>query len=225
MASTTLTQFQQAAQAEVGFDSGNSTETTLLTKWTNEMYEDVLRRSKCRIRPFSTTLTSGTADYSLPTSVLAITELYVLSGSTQRELERLTFEELIFKRQASATAGNVRWYAIQGDMLSLYPTPGTGETLRGFYVRRPTALSGGSDVPSDVPAEFHQVIEWGLLWRANGYGERGSTAMGEVWRQRYLEGIKEMASAANQKGGRRLPTRRVRDRRHVVRDRSEDTVW
>jgi len=149
MASTTLANYRTRVAAKLGLDS--SADTSLIDAWVNEAYEDVLSRTHCKVRPATMDLTSGTASYSLPTAVLAIEEIYNTATGGDYLLERLPLQELAYMRRNTAPANNdpARYYTFEGaDLIELYPTPGTGETLTLWYVPRPTALSKSIAPPS-----------------------------------------------------------------------------
>ncbi len=54
--------------------------------------------------------------------------------------------------------GTPNAYAVSGTSIYLRPVPGADVTLRVIYIPVLTALSAGSDVPSEFPADFHLTL-------------------------------------------------------------------
>lgn len=208
MASTTLAQYRTAVAAHIGLNNASgSDEQTQIDRWVGEAYEDVVLRTHCKVRRASMSLTAAEQEYSLPTAAMQILDVYVESDSDSYPLERVTLQEAIQHRRASSAAAPPRVYVQKGDYLELYPAPASGDSLVVYYVPRPTALTA-NDAPSDVPAEWHQLIEFYALWRACAYDENRPKDEGLYWRVLYDRGITEMKRALGRRGGTRLAAAR-----------------
>jgi len=95
----------------------------------------------------------------------------------------------------------------------VWPTPSESGTITVYYVPRPATLSSGSDTPSEIPAEFHKLVEWYALAEAADYVDDESSGMGALYLQRYEKGIREALKAVSRKGGKlapNVPGRRTR---------------
>ena len=228
MASRTLAQFRTIVASKVGLDNSTSGDQTLIDMWVNEGYEDILLQTHCKVLGCTMTLTSGTNDYTLDTDILSILKIYNSASSINYYMERVTLGDIVDMRRAgnSGAVPPARYYAVAGsNLLTVYPTPGSGETLTVYYVPRPTALSASSDVPSDVPAEFHKAIEFYALREAADYDDDQSSYIGRYYDQQYVAWIQRIKKNVLQMGGSRLPRavlNRTRRLSSVPHDPSQD---
>jgi hypothetical protein len=155
-------------------------------------------------------LTAGSSDYTLPTAILDIQDLYDTSSDQDYPLERRPVEELLRYRLNSDESSPAKIYALNGaNLLMVYPTPASADTLTVYYVPRPTALSTGSDDPSSatlggIPSEYHFGIELYAYWKAADYDDDQSSAQGTRYKEEYEQFIARMRRDLMQKGGRRL---------------------
>lgn len=154
------------------------------------------------------TTTAGTHTYTLPAGVMTVKEVLNTEGSTDWTFERSTLAEIINYRRAQGAAP-ARYYAVEGsNMLTLYPTPGDGETITVWYVPAVTAMTGSSQTPTGVPAEFQQAIEFYALARAAEFDQHAASQFGTYWLARYEQLVRECRKANRQHGGQR--TARIR---------------
>lgn len=210
MASTTLTRLRIQVAAVIGTDvTSGSDDETLVTEWINEGMEQFMLDTGCVAKWATMSLTSGTHTYTLPTGAMAIHEVQNEQGGDSYRLERVTLQELVELRRRDGAAP-ARWYAVVGsNMLSLYPTPGSGETLTVWYVPRPTAMSTGSETPGDgtgnreIPAEFHKAVFEYAAARAAEYDQHGPSQYGTYFRALYEKSVRDCRKAMFGKGGRR----------------------
>ena len=208
----TLNSLRRAVQQKIGLDTTtSSTEETLLDEWINEGVVDVLLRTRCNVNCADITLTANTWKYNFSTAILAVNDVAVESASTgeQTVLTRTTPEQILRLRQGQPlTSDRIQYYALNGsDMLMLYPTPSTADTLEIYYVPRPTALSLTAHDPSNetyggVPTEYHKAIEFYALWQAADYDDDTSSQIGEYYRSMYEQWLVRIRMAARHKGGR-----------------------
>lgn len=217
-----LSDYRSEVNAILGMGSD---EQALIDEFVNEGVEEFVTRSQCYQKPFTLALTSGTATYTLGTAILAFKNLVnVYTGGT-RWLEQMAIDELDALRHGTdATGGPARYYAIQGgNALVVYPKPGAGETLKGWYVPRPAALAVAGDSPTEIPFEYHLAPEWWALFRAANMDENRSQSNGRVYRELFDEQVRSCRKRLLHKGGRlgriRLGTRAV-----SPHDPSQD-VW
>jgi len=219
----TLTQFRAELAAVLGLDNNASGDQTYMDSFINEGVADVLLKTHCKAAPFTMALTAGQNNYTLSTDVLAIIELNVTSSS-DFTLERMTPAEILRLRRNSNANSPSLSYAVSGaDLLMLYPTPSSADTLTGIYVPRPATLASGSDTPSEIPAEWHKLVSFYALYRAADMDDDASSEMGERYRMLYDTGVREMRGAVYKHGGKMAPIRlKARRRQFVPHDPSAD---
>jgi hypothetical protein len=204
MASTTLAQYRTRVAAKLGLDNSTDGDQGLIDSWLNEAYEEVLTKTHCKVRPATMAFTAGSAQYSLPTQILAIHEIYSTQDSDGHTLERTTLQELARYRQMDSTASAPSlYYVVDGDLLELWPTPGEDEAMTLWYIPRPTALSNSGDVPSDIPAEWHKLLEWYALAEGAEYDNHAPSSYGMQWRALYEKGLRDLRASLKYRGGAR----------------------
>jgi len=210
----TLATFRTEVTAILGLDNTVAGDQTLVDSWLNEGVESVVLRTRCKVLPATITLTAGTSNYTLPTAILAILDIYVTSGSSDYGLERASPSEILLRRRNSTNDSPPRLYAIDGaNMLMVYPTPSAADTLHVTYTPRPATLASGSDTPSEIPSEWHKLVTFYALSRAADFDDDASSQMGERYRGLFEQGLAEMRRTLTVKGGRRLAPARVNPRK------------
>lgn len=193
---------------------------------------DILIKTRIRVRELSMDLTEDEHEYALDADVLQMLELYATnSNGDGRPLEPITLDEFNAKRLFSDIGTTpVTEYTLQGsDLLLVYPSPGSGESIKGQYVPKPTAMSAtGNDPSTDtyggIPVEYHDAIELYVLWHGARADDHQASARGQQYFARYYQRIAEMRRELLAKRGNRLPIARVgrrqRSRRYVSNDPS-----
>lgn len=205
----TLTNFRTVVSAKLGLENTVAGDQPLIDGWLNEGIAEVLTRSRVNVAVATMALTVGSSDYTLPTQILALDEIYVTDASTSilSRMLRVSPQEILNMRIATQQQGAppVRWYAQSGSsLLMVFPTPATADTLSIYYVPRPTALSAGSDTPSDVPSEWHKAIEYYALFQGGQYINDSASQNGAMYRALYEDELKKLKTAALHRGGRKL---------------------
>jgi len=168
-----------------------SSDATSAGTFINDGYIDVCAQCSLGETNATKNLTSGQTKYSLTsdfslTGVLRINELrYIQSGATANFsiVPAASMREVLDLNSAAVT-GWTRAYAFEGaDTLLLAPSPATGDTITIYYTPSPTALSGGTDVPSAIPSQYQErlLTSYGA-WRL-AEGENGDLA--ESYHQKY----------------------------------------
>lgn len=217
---TTLATFRTNISAKIGLDNSTTGDQSLIDGWVNDAYVDVVRRTNCKVQSATASLTSGTKDYTLTTlfsSVMKLIEIYVTSSGSDYKLARTTPDKIVSMRlSSSANVSPAQYYAVAGDLLMIYPTPAAADTVTAYYVKQPTALSVSSDSPSDVPTEYHKLLEWYALAEAGDYDDDQSSAQGERYRQRYEFELVRMKRDLALRGDNRLPRVKTNPRRFPV---------
>jgi hypothetical protein len=158
----------------------------------NDAVVDVLRRTRCYVASTTISLSAGTSDYTLSTSILSILTMYGSAGGTNFRLEQVSPQMITDLQTADATTSTSSFYysVIGANLLSVWPTPVSSGTLTVRYVPRPTALSGASDDPSSaslggIPSEYHYALELYALWKMADSNDDQSSSQGERYRVAY----------------------------------------
>jgi hypothetical protein len=209
--------------------SGNA-EQVLIDSWTNEACLDILERTKVKVEPFTMTLQSQIGDYELPAGLLVVNTITCVSAVDGQTvpLEPIPMAELIWRRRYPG-AIPVRYYAMQGDnLLSLYPTPQSPDTLSIYGIPTPALLVNPTDPLTDtgVPPWMHYIVELYVKWKAGEYNDDGSSQNGMTYLQAYNLEVKKARGRIRRQQGSRRPAaqagRRTR-RKYYPAYPSQDT--
>jgi hypothetical protein len=208
----TLFELLTSVQQKLGLDStASSTEETMATRWINDGVIDLLVRARVNISESTMTTTANTADYTLDDEILVLNDMTYSNSSGTSQLIRTTPADILMMRTATpAVSGYVRYYALNGnDLLMLYPTPTSVDTITVWYVQRPTPLDTGSNDPSDeayggIPTEYHKAIELYALAEGAEFTDHQPSQFGALFRQQYEAKLVEIKRSMRHKGGRSL---------------------
>lgn len=209
---STLTTLQTNVATELGLNTTDDGST--ITKHLNDAVIDVLLRTRCYVTTATMSETSGTGDYTLDTGLLVANKAYVTASGTDFPMEPMGIDELIDLRLNATSASPARFYAVQGTLVSVYPTPSAADTVTIFYVPRPTAMSSGANDPSTatyggIPAEFHVGLELYAQWKMGSQSDDASSGQGARYKQDYEEFLRRMKRQLTHKLGAKLPRARV----------------
>lgn len=184
--------------------TGND-DATGIAEYINEARVDVLLRTKCNVTSLTVTL-AGTADVTLDdATVLEITEVSkVAAGGVDYLLQRVTPQEILRLRSNSSDASPSRKYATEGLTLMLWPIPAAGDVLTYYGIPTPTVLTG-SDVPSDIPAQWHKALFYYAAAEASDDRDDATSEQGDRYRSLYEQELVKIRKSINRMGGRRLP--------------------
>lgn len=159
--------------ATSGLDnSTGSTELDLLQDWANDGVVDVLLETHIFIKIGDMALTSGVAEYRLDSVILAIDDGRGSTPAGIGHYQLVNLAEMIDRQSANYVSPSFRKViAIEGDLMIVSPTPSADETLRFFYVRRPSPMTDDSHDPSQdtyggIPIECHHAIESYMNYKA-----------------------------------------------------------
>lgn len=151
------------------------------------------------------TLTSGSAVYTLDTSILRIKQMYVTpSGQGQsRPLRPVSLEQILeWSASNGATAsnqGSVEYYALLGTQkIHFYPTPSGTDTVTIYYVKLPTALSADADVPVLQEPYVAECLISGACYKAALFLKDPDAIL---FRQDYDQAIRKLRGHLRRKAG------------------------
>lgn len=188
----TLASFRTAVINKIGsFSASDASDLADIDRYINEGVVRVLTDSACSVS--SATVTPGAnADYTLPSTVLNITEAYFTSGSYVQELVRVSPQEILdLRRNSTATSAATSFFALQGhNLVMFWPTPGASDTLTYYYVPKPTALSVSSHDTSSftyggLPVYAEKAVEMYACAEAADQDDDQSSSQGTRYRDLY----------------------------------------
>jgi hypothetical protein len=182
----------------------------LLNDWAQDAVYDFLIATRAKLGSGQITLSAGVGDYSLATvapNAMGITEATISSGGSQYGLERVHMDELLDWRRTSQTLDRVRKYAVEGDLLMLYPTPASADTITYYGPMRPTAFTAdNNDFTTATYGGIQPQHDTALLayirWRAAIYDERRLPHTPDQYRQFYNLELSKARQRMRRMGGR-----------------------
>lgn len=220
-----LSQFRTSISREIGLDNtAASTEQGYMDEWVNRGVLDVLRKTRCYVKPDQMVLQANNADYATSQSILEIVafDLTPASGAVGSGLKRVGLDEIIERRRVAQVVMAPYMFAFTGtNLISFFPTPSAADTATIYYVPRPSTMSATGDDPStsafgNIPPEYHDAIELYAFNRAASYDDSAEAAN---YYQLYQRRVREIRREVQRMGGTKLPKMRVasrygRGRRH-----------
>lgn len=151
----------------------------------NETYLELYLMLRPRTTSVTKTLTVDDPTYSIATDWLLtdvqdIRHIVITDSVTAQNyvLEPVMPDYLLLLQQTQSTSGgSMNYYSLDGlDAVRFWPAPSSTTTIATItYIARPAVLVNNSDVPVDIPVEFHDVIALGSI----------SKAVRTVWPQYY----------------------------------------
>lgn len=193
---STLATLQSDVAGVLGldFDAANPSngDGPRLKGWANDAVVDILKRTHCFIQSATLTMAVNVGDYRLDSSILAIDDVFMTSGTQSFKARRLSTTDLLNERLFQVVTAPVTHYAISGaDLLMVFPTPSQADVMTVYYVPRPTAMSNATDDPSSstfggIPSEYHYGIELYMQWKAGDAFDDESSSSGESYRRQYV---------------------------------------
>lgn len=227
----TLGDLRTAVANEIGLDAdadGIGSECPQVDGWLNEAVTRVLMDTGCYVTSESLTVSSLTAvsslggavvDYTMPTEVLEIVDLYLVNSGTNYRLDRVGVPDLVERRRVSLPGNTpAQVYALAGaDLLMFWPLPSSSDVLELYYIPVPTAMSASGDDPSSttfggIPKQLHYAIEFWAESRAASYDDDQSSAQGQRYQQMYTQELSRYRKFLRERGG-------IRNQRAVVNDK------
>lgn len=221
-----LTTLELRVQNTVGLAAGTAgNEQTLIRGWAIEAAIKFLQKTKAVKRTATMTLTANKEDYTLDADILAFEDLWVEPGDGSQTVMLIPMDSYdIREMRVTANAVNappVYYYAYEGGVLMLYPTPLSSlDELHIVYVPRPTGtFTTGSDSWSDatrgaIPEQYHDILESYVKWKAAQYSNDGPSQIGRAYKDEWEMGLVEARATENKRAGVRTAYARVGRRRN-----------
>lgn len=148
-----LTSLMSTARTRFGAPSGDSFYTdAVLTALVNEALDAVSLEFDWPWLQGSATITTAAADrdYAVPADWIRTRKLYIANNEP---LELVPSSDVLW----STAQGRPTQYAIEGDLVQLFPVPDGVYSVTHKYTKSEPDLSTGSDTPL-MPAVFHHAI-------------------------------------------------------------------
>lgn len=132
-----------------------------------------------------TTSVANQAEYALPPDLILLQKVFVGDD----ELLQASIGEWRYRKENASSAGAAsRIYAEWNGTLFLYPAPeDSGSTIRLYYLKAGSDLSGDSDVP-DLVTTLHHILEDYALYRA--YLKMRRLDMAAAHKTEWVEGVR-----------------------------------
>lgn len=206
----TLAELRTRVSAKLGMDNqASGGDQTLIDALANEAVREILAETHCVVRRATLDLTADTYDYQTPAAVMAILDIFN-SASTGGEYRmiRQTIDQITAMRQATGAAPS-RFYAVEGhDFLTVYPTPGSGETLTIHYVPKPAEMSAAANDPATetyggIPVQWHKAIEYYMLRELADYDDHQPSQFGVRYDALYRDYLRKIKRSMLTMGGAR----------------------
>jgi len=181
--------------------------------WADEAVRDVLLETRCTITTATPSLTASQGTYSWATLIgspaLQILNIQGTYAGNKKKMARVSIEDILDFRLASSANDVPRYFAAEGDLLEIYPSPGTGVTLTVYYIKQPsimdtdardftTATYGGIPVYATTTVLDH------MLWRAASYDDKRAPHTPKEYRQFYDQSLIRVRKRVRRMGGREL---------------------
>ncbi len=125
--------------------------------WINEAYLDIVARERLLVAESSSTM--GSAGTSVANGTVDFPADFISPLSLRLGTDDVEFVDDVtfWNRQDDASTPVNTLGRVFNDKIELYPKPTSGTAFRLRYVRKPTALSSGSDAPA-IGEEYHRKL-------------------------------------------------------------------
>ena len=219
-----LATFRTRVARVSGLSSTEAGDLALIDGWVNDAIEQFNRETKMNVIKASMSVTADQADYTLPTSILAMQALWYAPADAQSALLVPLAPEVLIERRLVMTGEETppRYYAIAGaNTIMLWPTPtDNSETIHILYVPRHTALAATADTPSasangSVPEEYHATLEAYAKWKACEAEDHRPSQFGRTFHDEWMAGLGQARADAKRKAGVQMPQVIVGRPRHT----------
>lgn len=156
-------------------------ELTLMEEWAQKAVVDVLLRTHCYVEIGDMNLTAGVSEYRTDADILAVLNDRITSASDKRHFQVVSLAEIIDYQNANdayaTSSTGASFVAFEGNLMVVYPAAASGDTVRYFYIPRPTNMTSDADDPATaafggIPEEYHDAILYYMLWQGAEYDDK-----------------------------------------------------
>ncbi len=205
--------------SKLGFETeAGSDELLLMQEWAQKGVVDVLLRTHVYVEGGDMTLTAGVSEYRTDADVLAVLNDRITSSSQQRHFDVVTLAEIIDYQNANATYSSSQTgaskVAFEGNLMVTYPAASAGDSIRFYYVPRPTDMTDDAHDPSvatygGIPSEYHDAILYYMLWQGAEYDDKRAALSPEDYFKLYDALCKEYRQFHRKKASRGIRPARI----------------
>lgn len=190
-----------------------SEEQVLMDDWINEGIIQFLMDTGFHASTGTIALVNGTSEYTLDGTALLIHNLWIVSNSQIVPLEPITFDEMLMLRRTAGT-DPTRFYTLEGDLLSIYPTPTANGTLNIRYTPKPAVMSLGTDdfsaaAKGGITVPYQHVVELWAKAKAAEYTDDAGSHNGLDYFAQYDTEMKKARGRIRRASGGRLAPAKV----------------
>lgn len=150
------------------------------------------RRWRFMEKVFIGTVTTGSANYAVPTDFQSAVNITLTSPDNSAAfIPYMPFEQFdqLYPDPTAATNGRpLLWYRF-GLTINFYPAPDQTYTMNLRYLKVPTTMTLDTDVP-DIPLEFQEVVTLGAYAKALERNDQFDQA--EAIMKQYRDGLDAM---------------------------------
>lgn len=179
-----LTELRSRVRALLEDSAGNYIVDGEIDDWLNEAYLDISARE--RLLHAETSGTTSGNSIALPSTFVSVISLRL--GTTD---VHFVDDDLWWAYSDEAADPDTTLGRVFNETIELYPTPTTGTAYKIRYVKKPTALSAGADVPA-IPEELHKKLVFYATSR--GKLKEGQEGMSDRYLAMYEEGLSPLNS-------------------------------
>jgi hypothetical protein len=196
---------------EKKFGLNHTAEGTYVLKWISEAYRDLHNKIHLGPASISVSITSGTNEYTLATTIEAVEEATVI-GSTVKPA-RVSVAEILDRRRfvnSGVAPGDLFVYAIEGNLLMVYPDPTANYTLTLYGTTEPstTDFVGTENLTSVlglIPLQpLLKCLDTFTSARAAEYDDKTLSERAQEYWAQYAQDIKAARRAVRRRAGRGL---------------------
>jgi hypothetical protein len=199
--------------------AASGAERQLLIDWYNEAVDQFLTETKLVQKTINLSMTAGQGDYTLDDQIISMSDLSYVPYQQQGWMMIPCDPTEITQRRLlqSAVAMAPQRFALAGsNTIMVWPTPvSSSDAIHGLYTSHQTsAMTADSHSPDTaayggIPVEWHPVLLWYVFWQSAMLTKDELSQAGELYRQRWIEGLTHAKMKQTKKLGVRVPRARV----------------
>jgi len=198
-------------------DTAGGDELILMQRWANRGVRDVLLRTACYVDIGDMPLQASITDYRIDASILRVVNAHITSATDSSQispLEQVDMKTVDEYLDTNPAASDPTMFAIDGTLMRVAPTPSGANTLRFYYVPKPSNMTDDSHDPSTstyggIPEEYHEAVLYYMLWKGSEYDDKQAALSPKDYRQAYQGLLADVRKELRKKSGRGLNRARV----------------
>lgn len=173
----TLDELRTYVRDRLSISSSDSAKTTQINTALNQARYRIAAEFRLKQTKDTLDFVADTETVTLPADCVEVLAIY----QGDYLLQPITWQEW-GQVVGSTVTGGPSVYVVDGSSTTMRVSPLPAETESDaatiYYVQRPTALSSDSDTPSELPAEFHDLIAEEAIYRIGQSEEDQDLARG-----------------------------------------------